>query len=384
MGRNKRENQLSNSELVYRIGIEMIPKVGSINAKKLIAYCGGAAAVFKESKKNLLKIPGIGNAIASEVVSQSVLTKAETELKFIQKYGIQVLYFTDTNYPDRLKQCEDGPVVLYVKSKNELNFNTDKIISIVGTRKATSYGKSVCEDLIGGLAQKGYNPIIVSGLAYGIDIAAHKAAIKHHLPTVAVLGHGLNTIYPSAHKNIAKDIVNEGALATDFPSGTAFDRNNFLRRNRIIAGLADATIVVESAHEGGALITADIANSYNREVFAVPGNTTSTYSKGCNQLIKQNKAALVETADDIEFLLGWKPNKNGQGTQTRINFDSFSVEEQSIVNYLREHGENMVDTIAIETGIPVSKTLSALLNLEFAGLVNSKPGKLFTLSTTTT
>lgn len=371
---------LSDPELIYKIGIELIPKIGSINAKKLIAYCGGIEAVFKESKKNLLKIPGIGEKIASEVVNQSILKKAEAEVKFIDKFGIKTLYFADPNYPERLKQCEDGPVLIYVKSKGTINLNSDKIISIVGTRKATSYGKNICELLIEGLVKKNYKPIIVSGLAYGIDITAHKSAIKHQLPTIAILGHGLDTIYPNLHRNIAKEIVNQGALITDFISGTPFDRNNFLRRNRIIAGLSDATIIVESAEEGGALVTADIANSYNREVFAVPGNVTSAYSKGCNQLIKQNKAALIESADDIELLLGWKPNKKNAPKQTAIHFDEFDTEAQTILNYLRENGEETIDVISINTGIHVSKALSALLNLEFAGVVVSKPGKIFALN----
>lgn len=366
--------------LKYKIGVELIPKVGSINAKKLIAYCGSAEAVFKESKKNLLKIPGIGEIIATEIVNQKVLAKAEAEISFIEKYKITPLYFTDKDYPDRLKQCDDGPVILFVKSNNNFNFNTDKFLSIVGTRKATSYGKNICDELVGGIAIKGYKSVIVSGLAYGIDVAAHKAAIKHQLPTIAVLGHGLNTIYPSTHRNVAKDIANEGALVTDFTSDTPFDRNNFLRRNRIIAGLSDATIVVESADEGGALVTADIANSYNREVFAIPGNITSAYSKGCNQLIKQNKAALVESADDIEFLLGWKPNKKSHPKQTTINFEAYSSDEQEILNYLRSNGEETIDVISIKTSIPVQKALSILLSLEFSGAVVSKPGKIFALS----
>lgn len=370
---------MSGSELIYRIGIELIPKVGSVNAKKLIAYCGSAEAVFKESKKNLLKIPGVGEVIASEVVSQTILSKAEEEIRFIEKYEITPLYFVDSEYPERLRQCEDGPVMLYVKTKSNINLNSDKVLSIVGTRKATSYGRGVCEEIILGLKNKGYRPIIVSGLAYGIDIAAHKAAVKHNLPTIAVLGHGLDTIYPSVHRTIARDIVEQGALVTDFISKTNFDRNNFLRRNRIIAGLADATIVVESAVEGGALVTADIANSYNRDVFAVPGNVTSEYSKGCNRLIKQNKAALVESADDIEYLLGWQVKSASIPKQTSIDFESFSAEENQILSYLKSQGEETIDVISINTGVPVSKTLSVLLKLEFAGAIVSKPGKIFAI-----
>ncbi len=371
---------MANNELIYRIAIELIPKVGSITTKRLIAYCGSAEMVFKQSKNALLKIPGIGETIAHQVVTQQVLSLAEKEVEFIERYKIRPLYFTDSDYPERLRQCEDGPVILYVKSNCDINFNADKIISVVGTRKATAYGKHVCEEIISGIAQKGYNAIVVSGLAYGIDITAHKAALKNDLPTIAVLGHGLNTIYPSVHRNIARNIVGKGALVTDFISETLFDRKNFLRRNRIIAGLADATIVVESALEGGALVTADIANSYNRDVFAVPGNVDAIYSQGCNMLIKQNKAALIESADDLEFYLGWKPSTNSpQVKQFTIDFSSFSLEEQKILDFLKNNGEKNVDLIALATGLPVSKVLSLLLNLEFSGAVLSKPGKVFGL-----
>ncbi|HPD94255.1 MAG TPA: DNA-processing protein DprA [Tenuifilaceae bacterium] len=366
-------------DLIYKIGIGLIPKIGSISAKKLIAYCGSAQKVFELSKKELMGVPGIGKILADEIVKQKVLPIAEREIKFIQKYNVKTYYFTDPEYPNRLKHCEDGPIILFVKSNININFNADKILSVVGTRKATDYGKNICEEIIGDLAKMGHSPIIISGLAYGIDITAHRAALKNGLQTIAVLGHGFSTIYPSAHKNTAKDIVNSGALVTDFESEAIFDRKNFLQRNRIIAGLSDATVVVESAPEGGAMITADIANSYNREVFAVPGNVWNNYSKGCNLLIKQNKAALIENATDIEYMLGWKINNDTKQKQLIINFDSFTSDEQKIINLLKEKGEESIDVIALITGIPVSKVLSSLLNLEFSGIIISKPGKVFAL-----
>lgn len=358
----------------------MIPKVGSINAKKLIAYCGGIDAVFKQSKKSLLKIPGIGEGVASEVANNKVLDRAEQEIEFIEKYGIKPFFYLDSDYPERLRQCDDGPIMLFVKSKQEINFNREKFISIVGTRKATDYGKQICSDLIAGLSQKGYNPVIVSGLAYGIDIAAHKTALNNDLQTIAVLGHGLDTIYPIMHRNVAKEIVETGALVTDFPSNTKFDRNNFIKRNRIIAGLTDATIVIESASEGGALITADLANSYNREVFAVPGYVGAKYSEGCNQLIKANKAALIETADDIEFLLGWEPISINRAPKQIVLFSELTEEEQRIVDLLKNVDHESIDIISIKLQIPVAKVSSMLLNLEFAGVVKSKPGKIFSLT----
>ncbi|MHC1703859.1 MAG: DNA-processing protein DprA [Tenuifilaceae bacterium] len=367
------------SLLKYKIGIEMIPKVGSINAKKLIAYCGGVEAVFKQTKNSLLKIPGVGDGVASEVLNSKVLEKAEQEIEFITKYGIQAFFYLDPDYPERLRQCDDGPVVFYLKAKKNINFNREKFISIVGTRKATDYGKQFCDDLINGLSQKGYNPVIVSGLAYGIDIAAHKAALKNDLQTIAVLGHGLDKIYPVLHRNVAKEIVETGGLVTDFPSGTNFDRNNFIKRNRIIAGLADATIVVESGDQGGALITADLANSYNREVFAVPGNVGASYSKGCNQLIKSNKAALIESPEDLEFFLGWEPSDIKKQPKQIVLFSELSGEEQKIVDYLKGVEQESLDIISIKLQIPVAKVSSMLLNLEFAGVVKSKPGKVFSL-----
>jgi DNA processing protein len=359
----------------------MIPKVGSINAKRLIAYCGGVEAVFKQSKKALLKVPGIGEIIASEIAKQTVIERAEQEVEFIEKFGIKTFFYLDDDYPERLRQCDDGPIVFFMKGKQEINFNREKYISIVGTRKATEYGKKICEDLIKGLVEKGYSPTIVSGLAYGIDIAAHRSALKNNLQTIAVLGHGLDTIYPISHRSVAKEIVETGALVTDFPSKTKFDRNNFIKRNRIIAGLSDATIVIESDIEGGALITADLANSYNREVFAIPGNVGSKYSRGCNQLIKTNKAALIESCDDIEFLLGWEPANIQKQPKQIVLFSELTNDEKIIVDYLKSVDQESIDLISIKTKMPVSKVSSLLLNLEFAGVVKSKPGKIFSLNT---
>ncbi len=370
---------MSDESLKYKIGIELIPKVGSISAKRLIAYCGGVEAVFKQNKKSLMKVPGIGEVVAKEIVNQNILGRAEKEIEFIIKYGIRTYFYLDPDYPERLRQCEDGPVIFYLKGNKDINLNDSKFISIVGTRSATDYGKQVCDDIVTSLAEKGHNPVIVSGLAYGVDITAHKAAIKNNLATIAVLGHGLDTIYPVIHRNVAKEIVELGALITDFTSKTKFDRNNFIKRNRIIAGLSDATIVVESGLEGGALITADIATSYNREVFAVPGNIGLKYSRGCNQLIKSNKAALIESADDIAFLLGWETTKKSKMPRQTKLFPQLSPEEQVIFDYLKKTGQDTLDIISINTKMPVAKVSSILLNLEFAGVVKCKPGKVFTL-----
>jgi DNA processing protein len=363
--------------LKYKIGISLIPGIGSINAKKLIAYTGSVEAVFLEKKKNLLKIPGIGDALAESVVSQNVLAQAEKEIEFLKKYEIDYHFYLDEGYPARLKNCEDGPIILYHKGK--INFNQAKVLSIVGTRNATDYGKDCCNKLTDDLKAKNHQVLIVSGLAYGIDICAHRAALRNGFETAAVLGHGLATLYPAVHKATAREITKQGALVTDFVSDTQPDRNSFVKRNRIIAGLADATLVVESGLKGGALITADLANSYNRDVLAIPGRTTDAYSKGCNWLIRSNKAAMVETVEDLEYLLGWDPpGTEKTAVQTEL-FVDIAPEEKLIVEALRETGELTIDIICMHVDMPMSKVSALLLNLEFSGLVRSLPGKVYRL-----
>lgn len=362
--------------LKYKIGISQIPGVGSILAKKLIAYTGSIEAVFKEKKKNLMKIPGIGNTLADVIVSHQNLEKAEAEIEFLQHYGIRHYFYLDDEYPARLKQCSDAPIILFCKG--EVNFNAGKMISIVGTRKATDYGREFCSSLVSDLAARHQDVVIVSGLAYGIDIAAHRASLKNNIPTIAVLGHGLATIYPAVHRNTAREIVSKGALVTDFTSDILPERNNFVKRNRIIAGLADATVVVESGMEGGALITADLANSYNRDVFAYPGRVGDEWSKGCNSLIKKNKAAMIESVDDLEYIMGWNHTSGQQPRQMSL-FLNLSADEQMIVDILKEENNLMIDVICLRADMPVNKASSLLLQLEFAGLIKSLPGKVYRL-----
>ena len=370
---------MSTEELTYRIALEQIPKVGSLSAKRLIAHFGSAEAIFRERKQALERIPGIGPIMAHEIANQQVLTDAQAEVEFIARHGIRALLYLDPEYPERLRQCDDGPLMLYVKGSPAI-LNTNKVVSIVGTRKATSYGIELCKQLVEGMAALGHTPVVVSGLAYGIDIAAHRAALHCGLPTVAVLAHGLNTIYPSAHRGTAQEIAATGALVTDFTSNAHFDRKHFLKRNRIIAGLADATVVVESAAKGGALVTAEIANSYNREVFAVPGNVGAPYSKGCLDLIKTQRAGLIEDAADLERGMNWDVGPQRQPVQAELSFEGLSENERKIVEHLRNRGEDTIDLIAIHTGLPVASVLPSLLNLEFAGLVVGRPGKVFKLN----
>lgn len=366
------------ADLHFFIALDMIPGIGSINAKKLIAYCGGAEAAFKEKKSTLLKIPGIGDVLAKEIAHQTVLQRAEAELTFIGRYGIDAYTFLDKDYPERLKACEDGPIVMF--SKGKVNFNEQKILAIVGTRNATDYGKSVCEQIVAELVSLGHTPIIVSGLAFGIDICAHRAALKNSLKTIAVLGHSLDTIYPSEHKNTAREIASNGALVSDFPSETKADRKNFIKRNRIIAGLSDIILVVESAAKGGALITADLANSYSRDVAAVPGRLGDKYSEGCNRLIKTNRAALIENARDIQDMMGWEPETGvvKHAIQASL-FTELSDQDKVIVELLGSVEKESLDILALRAQMPVSKVSAILLNLEFAGIIKCFPGKQYSL-----
>ena len=359
---------------LYAIALSMIEGVGSINAKKMIAYTGGIEEVFREKKKNLLKIPGISENMVDQIQKADTLKLAEKELNFIQKNQIRTLFYLDEEYPLRLKQCADSPIVLYIKGMADLH--QEKVISMVGTRSATEYGKMCCEQIIQQLTDRNHKVLVVSGLAYGIDIAAHRAALRYKLETVAVLGHGLNMIYPAVHAPHAREIVNQGALVTEFHSQITLDRGLFVRRNRIIAGLADATLVIESADKGGALITAELANSYNREVFAVPGRITDPFSSGCNRLIAENKARILNSIEDLENALGWRKNNPHHYIQTQL-FTDLSEEENIILNTIRNHDEILIDLISLETNIPIHKVSAALLNLEFAGLVKSLPGKRY-------
>ena len=369
---------MDNTDLKYKIGISLIPGIGPVTAKKLIAYTGGIEGVFSESTKNLKKIPGIGNHLAKNISNKSILSRAEEEIAFIEEYKLRTYFYLDKQYPERLKHCEDAPVMLF--QKGECDLNQPKILSIVGTRNATAYGKDFCDEFIKALQQNHPESVVVSGLAYGIDVAAHKAALRNKLETVAVLAHGFKTMYPATHRTIAKKIIKQGALITEFLSTDTPEKNNFVKRNRIIAGLSDATIVVESGPKGGALITADIANSYNRDVFAVPGRATDKWSKGCNQLIISNKAALIQSVSDLEYMLGWEVRKNKPLHIQKDLFAGLNEDEKLILDPLKENGELTIDQISLKVQAPVSKVSSVLLGLEFKGIVKSLPGRVYKLS----
>ncbi len=359
-------------KLLYQIGISLIMGIGVVNAKKLIAYCGGADAVFKESKKNLMLIPGIGTYTVNNILNQKVLNRAEKELSFIIKNNVSALYFEDKNFPQRLLNCYDHPIMLYYKGNADLN--EKRIIAVVGTRRSTTYGRNNCEKIIEGLKEK--EVLIVSGLAYGIDSCAHRKALNANLLTVGVLGHGLDNLYPAQNTKLANKMVTQGGMLTEYISKTKPDRINFPKRNRIVAGMSDAVLVIESDIKGGALITAEIANSYNRDVFALPGNVGSQFSRGCNFLIKTNKAFLVENAKDIAYVMGWDDKKIKRKEQLEL-FVNLSPEEKILMSILENNGESGIDKLILQSKLPTSKVAAALLNLEFNGLINSLPGKQY-------
>lgn len=369
---------MSDDLLKYKIGITLINGIGPVLAKNLMAYLGSVEGVFREKKERLAKIPGIGEVLANEIVSQDVMRRAEEEVEFILKNNIETFFFTDKNYPFRLKECADSPVMLYYKGNK--NLNDARIIGIVGTRRVTEYGRNICKSIVEELARKAPSVCVISGLAYGVDIYAHKAAVESGLATVGALAHGLDRIYPAVHRATAVKMLENGGLLTEYLSKTNPDRQNFVQRNRIIAGLCDALIVVESATKGGALITAELANDYNRDVFAVPGRAGDEFSAGCNLLIRENKAALIESADDLLRAMNWMPEeqKGNKNTFQPSLFDDLPEDETAIISELRKHSDGInVNELTVLLNLPFSKLSSKLLQMEFKGLVKCLPGGIY-------
>lgn len=365
--------RMTENDLLYTLALQHVTNIGDITAKKLIAHCGSAEAVLKEKKQNLLKIDGIGHVILSDLFEVYHLKEAEKEIRFIKENKLKAFYFKDESYPEKLKHCIDGPILLF--QSGHINLNQQHIISIVGARKITTSGVTFCEKLIEALVP--YNPIIVSGFAYGTDITAHKAALKHNLQTIGCLAHGMHTIYPKVHKRYMADIEKNGGFYTDFWSSDTFNKNNFLKRNRIIAGISNATIVIESAEKGGSLVTADIANSYNRDVFAVPGRTTDSQSVGCNNLIKHQKAHMLSNPLDVPYILNWQLGENEKLAIQKQLFVELSDNEKTIYSYLKANDKQQLDVIAINCNMPIFKVASILLTMELKSVIRPLPGKLF-------
>jgi len=365
---------LKENELISVLRLLNTQNIGVTGVKKLIAKVGSAEEVFKEKKTTLLKIPGVGTHMLEYLHDKSNKLRAEEELSYIHDKGIDYTYFLDSDFPQDLLNCFDGPVLLF--KKGIISYDTPRVISVVGTRNMTPYGRDFCKQLIKDLST--YNPIIVSGYAYGVDICAHKAAIDNNLQTVGVLAHGFSRIYPRSHARYMEEVMGNGGFLSEFFYKEEPLREHFLQRNRIVAGISKATIVIESANKGGALVTADIANSYNRDVFAVPGKSTDLFSEGCNNLIKNHKAHLLTSAEDVVKHLNWDMEKKIQKPIQKELFITFTPQEQQVFEYLKDKGQELLDVIAIETQIPAYHLVTILLQLELKGVVKPLPGKQFT------
>ncbi len=364
---------MSNEEIYYLLALQKVKGVGDISAKKLLRHFGSATEIFKAAKNNSIDVPDIGTYMIQQIKGFNDFERVNIEMDYIAKNNIKITTIFDDDYPKKLFHAPDSPILFF--SKGNFSLESRKTISIVGTRNITAYGKRVVAEIIESL--KAFNPIIISGLAYGVDIEAHISALKNDLETIGVLGHGFQRIYPAVHRKIADSMLNQGGLITEFWHTDIIDRNNFLQRNRIVAGISEATLIIESGEKGGALVTADIANSYNRDVFAIPGRINDTYSKGCNNLIKNQQAQLITSGEEIIQFLQWeeKPVKN-KNIQLNL-FVDLNPDEQKIYDYLIENGKTSLDNLSVALQMPVSKTAQTLLQMELSNIVASLAGKQF-------
>ncbi|WP_345953158.1 DNA-processing protein DprA [Mucilaginibacter sp. PAMB04168] len=364
--------------LKHQLALSFIKGIGPASAKALITYFGNATAIFNAPLSHLKRVPGIGAFRAELLNTTEALERAEEEMAFISKNNIEVIFYTDSRYPQKLKHCNDAPILLY--SRGNADLNNQRIVSIVGTRNATDYGRQLCKQLLEDLQQ--YQVLVVSGLALGIDVAAHKESLRLDIPTVGVLGHGLDRLYPTQNRGVAEKMLLNGGLLSEYPSGTKPDRENFPQRNRIVAGMADVTVVVEAGIKGGALITAEIANSYNRDVFAFPGRTTDEFSEGCNFLIRHNKAGLLTCAADLAYLLGWDNEKSGKPAvkQFALPID-LNDQERIIFETLYQHSAPLaIDELSFKLNMPTSQLAMNLLNMEMQGYISTRPGKMYAIN----
>jgi DNA processing protein len=367
---------MDSTELLNVLALLKVDGVGDVVAKKLINHCGSAENVFNTKTRQLKSIDGIGDVLIKNLKDKTIFEKAKQELKFIEREKINLLFYLDENYPERLKHCIDGPVLLF--ASGNIHLENRKIISIVGTRQITPHGTDFCKQLIADLAV--FNPIIVSGFAYGVDIVAHQAAIENNLQTIGVLAHGLNQIYPKTHKKYIAKMEENGGFLTEFWSISNPEKENFVKRNRIVAGMSEATVVIESAEKGGSLITAMIANDYNRDVFAVPGRVSDKYSQGCNDLIKTQRANLMTSAADLIYILNWELKTKETTRIKPVQKQLFIVldnDEQKVYDYLQKKGKQLLDIIALECDFPIFRISTLLLNMELKGVIRPLPGKLF-------
>ena len=362
-----------NNELLHRIALTMVPNIGAVHARILLDHFGTATDIFKARRGSLGKIEGVGEVRANNIVGFRDFQRAEKEISFIDKYRILPLFITDEAYPKRFLNCYDPPTMFYYRGNTDLN--SSRMLAVVGTRTNTDYGKEITEQLVRELAS--FNIVIVSGLAFGIDAIAHKAALKHNLHTIGVVGHGLDTIYPTQHKALARDMLAQGGILTEFRSGTKPDKHNFPIRNRIVAGISDAVVLVETGIKGGSIITAEMANGYNRDVFAFPGRTIDTKSAGCNYLIKNNKAILLTDTEQLLETMGWNDTKKKSVKVQRELFLNLTPEEKLVYELLANKESLSIDDINFQSQLSSSAVAAALLNLEFQGVVLALPGKRY-------
>lgn len=363
-----------NDKLLYQVGVTMFPGIGDVYTRALVNHFGTPESVFKATKKDLETIEGIGQK-RMEGILKFDLKKAEEEITFLKKHNIQAIFFQDENYPKRLVHCFDSPAMLYYKGNTDLN--AAKFVAIVGTRNQSEYGRNLCENLISVLENEGV--VIVSGLAFGIDTIAHKAALKHHIETIGVLAHGLDRIYPSENKTIARQMIEHGGLLTEFRAGTIPDRKNFPSRNRIVAGMCDCIVVIESGLKGGSLITAELGNGYNKDVFAFPGRVNDSKSEGCNFLIKTNRAGMITSGEDLLYMMGWRKEGKTKIKKQRELFIELAEDEKLIYNLL-QNGPVHIDELYLNSNLNGSTVAKSLLMLEMQGIINILPGKMYELS----
>ncbi|KFF07451.1 DNA-processing protein DprA [Flavobacterium reichenbachii] len=363
---------MTDQELFYLLALLKVDGVGDIMAKKLLTHFGSAEEIFKAKKNQISSIDGVGTVLLKNLNDKSIFEKAAKELEFIKSDSVNVSFFQDESYPERLKHCIDSPVLIF--TSGNIDLKNKKIISIVGTRQITSYGTEFCKKLIEDIAP--LDPVIVSGFAYGVDIVAHQIAMDNNLQTIGVLAHGLNQIYPKTHKKYMAGMEKNGGFITEFWSSSNPDKEKFVRRNRIVAGMTEATIVIESADKGGSLITANMANEYNRDVFAVPGRVTDRYSQGCNNLIKTQKANVLTDAADLIYMLNWDIENKTKTIQKQLFID-LEIDEQKVYDFLLKNGKELLDIIALRCDFPIYKMSGVLLNMELKGVIRPLPGKLF-------
>lgn len=365
------------NDMLYTIALHKVLGVGVLSLKTILSEIGSVKELFTCSKNDLLQIKGVGEITATKIIESrdDALRFAEQELVFVQNKQIDVLTQEDNKYPNRLKFCEDAPMLLF--SKGIIDYNAQRVIAVVGTRNISNYGKKIVEELIQFLQAN--KVVVVSGLAYGVDTEVHRGCVKYNVPTVGVLAHGLDQVYPPVNRKLAASMLNNGSLLTEYPSGTMPDRQNFPTRNRIVAGMADATIIIESAEKGGSLITAEIANTYQRDVFAFPGAINYEYSKGCNMLIKKQKAWLIENGEDLFRALNWNSDNSSKQNRQRKLFVDLNEHETTIVKLLMNEPLS-AEILSVKSLLPLSIVQTHLLNLEIQGVIRTLPGNLFTVN----